>query len=196
MPLFINQAMPDVFVIVFMLTLLSAAMSTLSALYHAMGTALVCDLWGRGGMCSLHESAPSRYNHDDGQCSTILAFLLPISIIATGNRDVHGPLCLRLPARIRCRDLCKSTIDKSRSLQHDHRCNRLVPLDRILPCRGSKTSWPLPGYLRETHSASDSPWTVVDPIVIALPISARGHDHLYSGSRISSSHQKLPQSTD
>jgi len=48
-PLFINEAMPDVFVIIFMFTLLAAAMSTLSALYHAMGTALVCDLWGRGG---------------------------------------------------------------------------------------------------------------------------------------------------
>jgi SSS family solute:Na+ symporter len=43
-PLFINGAMPDIFIVIFMLTLLAAAMSTLSALYHAMGTALVCDL--------------------------------------------------------------------------------------------------------------------------------------------------------
>jgi len=47
-PLFINEAMPDIFVALFMLTLLAAAMSTLSSLYHAMGTALICDLWGRG----------------------------------------------------------------------------------------------------------------------------------------------------
>ena len=47
-PLYINTAMPDLFVIIFMLTLLSAAMSTLSSLYHTMGTALVYDLWGGG----------------------------------------------------------------------------------------------------------------------------------------------------
>ena len=54
MPIFINDAMPDVFIAIFMLTLLAAAMSTLSSLYHAMGTALACDLWGRV------RSAPSR----------------------------------------------------------------------------------------------------------------------------------------
>ena len=51
--------------------------------------------------------------------STILAFLLPISIIATGNCDVHGALCLCIPSGICCRNLCKGTIDKSRTLQHD-----------------------------------------------------------------------------
>ena len=35
------------------LTRLAAAMSTLSALYHAMGTALVCDFWDQGKECAL-----------------------------------------------------------------------------------------------------------------------------------------------
>ena len=92
MPLFINQAMPDLFVIIFMLTLLSAAMSTLSALYHAMGTALVCDLWGRGRECALSMRA-----HQYGivlmmVVSTLLAFLLPISIIARATAMFMG-LC-------------------------------------------------------------------------------------------------------
>ena len=39
-PIYINQAMPDLFIVVFMLTLLAAAMSTLSSLFHAMGSAL------------------------------------------------------------------------------------------------------------------------------------------------------------
>ncbi len=47
-PIFINLAMPEWFVVLFMVTLLAAAMSTLSSLFHAMGTALICDLWGRG----------------------------------------------------------------------------------------------------------------------------------------------------
>ena len=82
MPLFINEAMPDVFVIIFMLTLLAAAMSTLSALYHAMGTALVCDLWGRGRECALSLRAYQYGIILMMVVSTILAFLLPISIIA------------------------------------------------------------------------------------------------------------------
>lgn len=92
MPLFINMAMPDLFVVIFMLTLLSAAMSTLSALYHAMGTALVCDLWGRGKECALSMRA-----HQYGIVlmmilSTLLAFALPVSIIARATAMFMG-LC-------------------------------------------------------------------------------------------------------
>jgi SSS family solute:Na+ symporter len=45
MPLFINSAMPDLFIVIFMLVLLAAAMSTLSAIFHAMGTTAGFDLW-------------------------------------------------------------------------------------------------------------------------------------------------------
>ena len=43
-PNFINSAMPDYFVIIFMLALLAAAMSTLSSLFHTMGTTIGYDL--------------------------------------------------------------------------------------------------------------------------------------------------------
>jgi SSS family solute:Na+ symporter len=99
MPLFINEAMPDVFVVIFILTLLAAAMSTLSAIYHAMGTALVCDLWERGRECVLSLRA-----HQYGitlmmVVSTILAFLLPISIIARATAMfISLCACAFLPA--------------------------------------------------------------------------------------------------
>ncbi len=44
-PYYINQAMPEWLVVIFMLTLLAAAMSTLSALLHTMGSAAGHDLW-------------------------------------------------------------------------------------------------------------------------------------------------------
>ena len=44
-PTFINQAMPEIFVVVFMLVLLSAAMSTLSAILHTLGTTAGFDIW-------------------------------------------------------------------------------------------------------------------------------------------------------
>jgi hypothetical protein len=80
--------------------------------------------------------------------STILAFPLPISIIARATAMFNEPLYLCFPAGIRYRCICKGTIDKSGSLQHDHRFNHMVPLDRILPCSRSKTPGNLPGNLR------------------------------------------------
>ena len=43
-PLFITSSMSDIFVVIFMLALLSAAMSTLSAMYHTMGTTIGYDI--------------------------------------------------------------------------------------------------------------------------------------------------------
>ncbi|MCJ7665797.1 MAG: sodium:solute symporter family protein, partial [Actinobacteria bacterium] len=47
-PTFINMAMPPWFVYVFMLTLLAAAMSTISSQFHALGTAFSRDMIGVG----------------------------------------------------------------------------------------------------------------------------------------------------
>lgn len=47
-PAYINAAMPAWFVVVFMLTLLSAAMSTLSSQFHAMGTSIGRDIYEEG----------------------------------------------------------------------------------------------------------------------------------------------------
>lgn len=44
-PFFIESAMPEWVVVVFMLTLVAAAMSTLSSLYHVMGTSAGYDIW-------------------------------------------------------------------------------------------------------------------------------------------------------
>lgn len=170
MPLFINQAMPEIFVIIFMLTLLSAAMSTLSALYHAMGTALICDLWGRGKECALSLKA-----HQAGivimmVISTILAFMMPISIIARATVMFMGLCaCAFLPA------FAVGVYAK-------------VPSTRAALC--SMISGAVVWFLWTAffHAAEakplglcqalfgkvtllGAPWTAVDPIVIALPIS-------------------------
>lgn len=44
-PTFINMAMPEWVIVIFMLTLVAAAMSTLSSLYHVMGSAAGYDIW-------------------------------------------------------------------------------------------------------------------------------------------------------
>ena len=169
-PFFINGAMPDIFVIVFMLTLLAAAMSTLSALYHAMGTALVCDLWGRGKACALSMRA-----HQYGivimmVVSTVLAFLLPISIIARATAMFMGLCaCAFLPAfavgvyakapatKAALSSMVTGAVIWFVWIAFFHAAEA-KPLGLCQAIFGKVTQL-------------GPPWTAVDPIVIALPVS-------------------------
>ncbi|OPX64222.1 MULTISPECIES: sodium:solute symporter [unclassified Methanoregula] len=170
MPLFINQAMPDIFVVIFMLTLLSAAMSTLSALYHAMGTALVCDIWGRGRECALSLRA-----HQAGivvmmVVSTILAFLLPVSIIARATAMFMGLCaCAFLPAfAIGIYAKVPSTRAALSSMVSGavvwFAWTAFVHAAEAKPLGLCQAIFGTPTLL-------GSPWTAIDPIVIALPVS-------------------------
>jgi len=169
-PLFINLAMPDIFVVIFMLTLLSAAMSTLSALYHAMGTALVCDLWGRGRACAL-----SMRNIQYGiilmmVVSTLLAFVMPISIIARATAMFMG-LCAAafLPAfavgvyakvpstRAAIASMISGAVTWFLWTAFVHTAEA-KPLGLCQILFGKPVLLPLP-------------WSVIDPLVIALPVS-------------------------
>ncbi len=91
-PLYINLAMPDWFVVIFMLTLLAAAMSTLSSLVHAMGTAIGHDIWGLW-----RNRKPSVLENRVGVLvmlvvSWALAYLMPTSFIAAATALFMG-LC-------------------------------------------------------------------------------------------------------
>lgn len=91
-PTFINMALPEWFVYIFLLTLLAAAMSTLSALYHTQGTALGSDVVG----------SLKKLNNDSLISTTkigiliaviislVLGYILPSSIIALGTSLFMG----------------------------------------------------------------------------------------------------------
>ncbi len=170
MPLFINQAMPDIFVVIFMLTLLSAAMSTLSALYHAMGTALVCDLWGQGRECALSMKA-----HQAGivimmVVSTIIAFLLPVSIIARATVMFMGLCaCAFLPA-FAVGVYAKAPSTKAALCSMVTGAVLWFAWTAFFHAAEAK---PL-GFCQALFgkvTLLGSPWTAVDPIVIVLPVS-------------------------
>lgn len=98
-PMFIKAAMPSWFILLFMLTLLSAAMSTVSSQFHAMGSAIGRDVY---------EQAAGVSTESNQKGSTVLitrvgiivaisltitiAFVLPGSIIARGTALFFG-LC-------------------------------------------------------------------------------------------------------
>ncbi len=171
MPLFITQAMPDIFVVVFLLTLLSAAMSTLSGLFHAMGTALICDIWGRGRECALSLRANQYGLIVMIIISLIIAFILPGSIIARATAMFMG-LCAAafLPA------FAVGVYSKTPSTRA-----------AIWSMVSGAVFWFF--WTAFVHAAEakplgicqmltgqvtllGAPWTVIDPLVIALPVSA------------------------
>ncbi len=91
-PTFISAIMPDWFVMLFMLTMLSAALSTLSALLHTMGTAIGVDV-----ISNALKTKPSVMINRVGivimlVISVGLAYIFPISIVARATAMFMG-LC-------------------------------------------------------------------------------------------------------
>lgn len=169
-PLFINAAMPDAFVVIFLLALLAAAMSTLSSLFHTMGTAVGYDIWTH-----TKDRKPSLGASQKGiilmiVISVLLAYVMPGSIIARATAMFMG-LCAAafLPAFAHA---LYSKAPSARAAKaslvvgavawflwaafiHKAISNDLLISKLLL-------GGPLPLGM---------PWPTVDPIVISLPIS-------------------------
>lgn len=95
-PEFIGAALPSWFGAIFMLTLLSAAMSTLSSQFHAMGTSIGRDFWEKGILGSQESTATILITRIGVILSIIatvlLAYKLPAGIIAAATAVFFG-LC-------------------------------------------------------------------------------------------------------
>jgi SSS family solute:Na+ symporter len=177
-PLYINSAMPDYFVVIFTLALLAAAMSTLSSLYHTMGTSIGFDVWNT---IRERKGGQSEQVHSSQRASQIgtmvmilisvaLAYVLPGSIIARATAMFMG--------------LCAAALLPA----FTHSLYAKVPSKRaaIASIATGSVSWLLWTafvHLKEssalglskalfgTDAVLSAPWTVVDPLVIALPSS-------------------------
>jgi len=169
-PLFINQAMPDLFVIIFMLTLLSAAMSTLSSLYHTMGTALVCDIWGRGRACAMSVRANQIGCLVMVVVSVLLALAMPPGIIAKATAMFMG--------------LCASAFLPAFAVGvYSHHPSRSGAVWSMGIGAGIWFFWTAFIHAAEAKILGISqallgvqtilglPWSVIDPLVVALPVS-------------------------
>jgi SSS family solute:Na+ symporter len=177
MPLFINSAMPDLFVVIFMLVLLAAAMSTLSAIFHAMGTTAGYDLWSHVKRVRKVEGydKPSLNANKIGTFVMIvisvgLAYMMPGSIIARATAMFMGLCaCAFLPAFVH------GLFSKSPS----------TLAAKLSLGLGGVTwfFWTFFVHIKESSILGVSkfltgqdailgmPWQVVDPMVIALPVS-------------------------
>jgi len=170
-PIFINSAMPEWFVVLFMVTLLAAAMSTLSSLFHAMGTALICDVWGRGRECALSLKANRLGILIMIIASVIVAFMMPGSIIAIATAMFMG--------------LCASAFLPVFAVAVY--CRQPDPLAAKASLVTGAVAWFLWALFVNARYAAvfgltkaalgkasivGFPWSAIDPLVIALPLSA------------------------
>ncbi|WP_440952070.1 sodium:solute symporter family protein [Methanococcoides sp. FTZ1] len=173
-PEYINNAMPDLFVIVFMVTLLAAAMSTMSSQYHTMGSAIGHDVYrefimkGKSGQTVTMTRLGIFITII---ASVILAYILPISIIARATAIFFG-ICAaaflpmyagalfwkRMTREGAIASLLVGTFSSLFWLTFVH-SKEAVPLGI------SKAIFGMDTILTGT-------WTVVDPILVATPLSA------------------------
>ena len=170
-PLYINMAMPDWFVVLFMLTLLAAAMSTMSALFHTMGTAIGHDIWG-----AWKGRKPSLVENRAGvsvmlAVSIVLAYLMPGSIIARATAMFMG-LCASafLPAFV------LALFSKRPSARAASASLIVGALAWLLWTafvhRAESSVLGLSQLLFGQAAVLGMPWQVVDPLIVALPLSA------------------------
>lgn len=169
-PLYINMAMPDWFVVLFMLTLLAAAMSTLSALFHSMGTAAVNDIWGRWRNKKPSMVEIKAFVFIMIVVSVLLAYIMPGSIIARATAMFMG-LCAAafLPA------FTHAIFSKKPSTR--------AAASSLVVGAVAWFLWTAFVHIKESEPLGISmllfgqnailpmPWQVVDPLVIALPLS-------------------------
>jgi SSS family solute:Na+ symporter len=169
-PAYINASMPDAFVIVFMLALLAAAMSTLSSLFHTMGTSLGHDLW------NFRNSGNPSLRATQTGCvlmigvSVALAYIMPISIIARATAMFMG--------------LCASAFLPAYALAlYSNKPSKFAAKGSLIVGALTWFLWTAFVHVKESQPLGIShllfgkdailsmPWQVVDPLIIALPLS-------------------------
>ncbi len=164
-PLYINMAMPSWFTYVFMLTLLAAAMSTLSGQFHTIGTALSHDLYQKTGLMI------SRLGILVALLVTVfLAYQLPAGIIAVATALFFG-ICAAtfLPAYTAALFWPNATKPGVISSMLVGLCSSLIVMAFFHQKEAAALG--ISEALFGKTTLAGFPWVVVDPIVIALPLS-------------------------
>ena len=171
-PMFIKEALPPIVLYVFSLTMLSAAMSTLSSLFHVAGSSLGHDLCGKLKFKSLSSMNISRIGVGFGiVLSVIFAMILPPGVVARGTAIFFG-ICAAacLPAYAAALYWKRAT---RAGIWAGVVTGSVVTVFGLLFLHKKEAAWLgicrlLTGrdVLIEIH-----PWPVVDPFVYALPLS-------------------------
>ncbi|MFH0965619.1 MAG: sodium:solute symporter family protein [Planctomycetota bacterium] len=176
-PIYITSALPRWFGVLFLLTLLSAAMSTVSSQFHAMGTAIGRDVF---------EQATHRHSHRS-VLITRLGIGFGIVVAIALGKVVHGNVIALATAIFF--GLCgASFLPAFVGGLFSKRMSRTAAIASILTgffgslfwlvfmndktASGLGISLALFGRSNLVPKACSATWTVVDPLFVALPLSA------------------------
>jgi SSS family solute:Na+ symporter len=176
-PRYVQEAMPKWFGILFILTLLSAAMSTLSSQFHTIGTAIGRDVFDHGG----------RRGHQRTVLVTRLGVVLGIVVSVALAQTLRGNIIAVATAIFF--GLCASTfLPAFVAGMFWRRMNRAAAVASMIVGFSASLLWLLFVHARTAAGLGVSralfgtdtvvpagwsvTWTVVDPLVVALPLSA------------------------
>jgi SSS family solute:Na+ symporter len=174
-PLYIATAMPAWFVVLFMLTLLSAAMSTISSQFHAMGTAIGRDLYEQGALRGRVSPAGSVLASRVGimlafVITLALALLLPAGIVAAATAVFFGTCAAAfLPAYVG--GLFTRRITKAGATAGMATGFALALVWLTFAHASNAERLLVSSVLFGRDSLVPFPWSAVDPLVVALPAS-------------------------
>ena len=175
-PMYVEAVMPEWFGYLFMLTLLAAAMSTLSAQFHVIGTAIGRDLYGEALARGRHRAHTVRIAKAGivaaFAATVLLALNLPPGVVAIATSLFFGVCAAAfLPAFVAALFWPRAT--------------RVAVIGGMVTGIVSWALWVLFVHQRESAAlglagalfgtpslAAGTTWAVVDPIVVALPASA------------------------
>jgi len=178
-PTFINMAMPPWFVYIFMLTLLAAAMSTISSQFHALGTAFSRDMLQVGTTVTekqeKEKSGKGLLITKIGVIigiivSILLGYYLPTSIIARGTALFFG-VCAAVFLPMYVLGLYWKRTSKAAAIS-----GMMVGLVTsvfwmFFVHEANAKMLGLVEWMTGKTSILPYPWSAVDPILIAFPLA-------------------------
>ncbi|WP_430790790.1 sodium:solute symporter family protein [Virgibacillus flavescens] len=171
-PMFINDLMPEWFIYLFTLTLLSATISTISSLIHLQGTAFGEDILKNVGVKKLAGIDTSRIGVLIGIiAAVVLAYLLPPGIIARATAFWFG-ICAAgfLPSLMGALFWKKAT--KQGAITSAITGFAVSIIGFIFFHVKEASAFGISKALFGKDTLLGFPWTFVDPLFYALPLSA------------------------
>lgn len=172
-PLFINKAMPDWFGALFMLCILSASMSTLSALFHTMGAAFGADMFPKLGR---RKNENSTMGVRIGVLisillSYIICYTLSAGIIARGTALFMGVCAVTFLPAYFC-SLCWPKVTRQGAIASLFTGAFASMFAMLFLHKAEAVPVGLCKLLFGKEVLIDVyPWFAIDPILFALPLS-------------------------
>lgn len=171
-PMFINQIMPEWFIYLFTLTLLAATISTISSLIHLQGTAFGEDILKKFGVKKLIGLDTTRIGVLIGVLAAVLlAYILPPGIIARATAFWFG-ICAAgfLPSLIGA--LFWKNATKQGAITSTITGFAVSIIGFIFFHVKESATFGISQALFGKDALLGFPWTFVDPLFYALPLSA------------------------